>query len=263
VSGLVFNGGYTLAERLEQRGKPMLKIVPPESVPDHPKIIVNGRQPNESGGPARSWAQEMFNFNGDNRDVTGSVGSESEGEGTGTGLKVSPKPPAQTHLQVGGAATPLKAADAQSAGERAVLERLQERRRELDKRNHDLDMRETLLKAAERRLDAKLGELRSIETKTEGAAGARAKAQAETFKSIVTMYETMKPKDAARIFDRLDLKILVEVSTQMNPRKMSEVLAQMSPEAAERLTVELARQASASGQSVPDQLPKIEGKRLN
>ena len=70
----------------------------------------------------------------------------------------------------------------------------------------------------------------------------------------------MKPKDAARIFDRLDLKILVEVSTQMNPRKMSEVLAQMTPEAAERLTVELANRASASGQVSTDQLPKIEGK---
>ena len=57
------------------------------------------------------------------------------------------------------------------------------------------------------------------------------------------MYENMKAKDAARIFDRLDMKILVEVATQIKPRKMSEILAQMSPEAAERLTVELARRA--------------------
>ena len=74
------------------------------------------------------------------------------------------------------------------------------------------------------------------------------------------MYENMKPKDAARIFDRLDMKILVEVSTQMNPRKMSEVLAQMSPDAAQRLTVELANRASGQKSQSPDQLPKIEGK---
>ena len=55
------------------------------------------------------------------------------------------------------------------------------------------------------------------------------------------MYEAMKPKDAARVFDRLDLKVLVPVVNAMNPRKMSEVLAAMSPEAAERLTVELAK----------------------
>ena len=40
---------------------------------------------------------------------------------------------------------------------------------------------------------------------------------------------------------------------------MSEILAQMTPEAAERLTVELARRADAKPQSA-DQLPKIEGK---
>jgi flagellar motility protein MotE (MotC chaperone) len=74
------------------------------------------------------------------------------------------------------------------------------------------------------------------------------------------MYENMKAKEAARIFERLDLQILVEVSTQLNPRKMSEILAQMPPEAAERLTVELAKRASAPKSQNPDQLPKIEGK---
>ena len=58
------------------------------------------------------------------------------------------------------------------------------------------------------------------------------------------MYENMKPKDAARIFNRLDMNILVEVSTKMKPRTMSAILAQMAPDAAERLTVELANRAS-------------------
>jgi len=75
------------------------------------------------------------------------------------------------------------------------------------------------------------------------------------------MYENMKGKDAARIFDRLDLKILVDVSTQMNPRKMSEILALMTSENAERLTVELANRATANPKPLTsDQLPKIDGK---
>jgi flagellar motility protein MotE (MotC chaperone) len=40
---------------------------------------------------------------------------------------------------------------------------------------------------------------------------------------------------------------------------MSEILAQMTPEAAERLTIELARRADGKAQN-PDQLPKIESK---
>jgi len=122
-------------------------------------------------------------------------------------------------------------------------------------------MRETLLKAAEKRLEAKVGELRDAEARVNTAIGNRDKAEAERFKSIVAMYENMKAKDAARIFDRLDLKILVDVSLQINPRKMSEILAQMSSEGAERLTVELANRAIAQPKSSSsDQLPKIEGK---
>ena len=57
------------------------------------------------------------------------------------------------------------------------------------------------------------------------------------------------------------MKILVEVSTQINPRKMSEIMAQMSSDAAERLTVELANRASVQPKTLsPDRLPKIEGK---
>jgi flagellar motility protein MotE (MotC chaperone) len=75
------------------------------------------------------------------------------------------------------------------------------------------------------------------------------------------MYENMKAKDAARIFDRLDMRVLIEVATQMNPRRLSDVLAAMSSESAEKLTIELASRAGA--QPPKDQigdLPKIEGR---
>ncbi|MDN3719926.1 hypothetical protein QW131_13820 [Roseibium salinum] len=67
----------------------------------------------------------------------------------------------------------------------------------------------------------------------------------------MTMYESMKAKDAARIFDRLSLPILLKVVRQMKPRKMADVLARMSPEAAERLTV-----AIASNAPLPQRRPR-------
>ena len=71
----------------------------------------------------------------------------------------------------------------------------------------------------------------------------------------------MKPKDAARIFDRLDMRILAEVATTLKPRTMSEILAQMSPESAEKLTVELANRANAKAMPASaDELPKIDGR---
>jgi flagellar motility protein MotE (MotC chaperone) len=108
-------------------------------------------------------------------------------------------------------------------------------------------------------MDAKFGELKSMEKRVDNAESQQKQTEAERFKGIVVMYENMKSKDAARIFDRLDLNILVEVSTQMKPAKMAEILGQMSPESAERLTVELARRANGAKPS-PDQLPKIDGR---
>jgi flagellar motility protein MotE (MotC chaperone) len=87
------------------------------------------------------------------------------------------------------------------------------------------------LKATEERVDAKQGD--------------RDSAEAQGLKKLVIMYENMKPREAARVFDRLGADVLVPMVLQMNPRKMSEVLAAMTPESAEKLTVALANRARA------------------
>ena len=264
VSGLVFDGGYTLADRLESRAKPGLTVAAPESVPDYPKITFAdaSRDPaaaNKQSGQ-QSWAQEMFNFNDPGKgDVTGSVGETPKADGPP--LKTSDKAPEATKVEVAGVGGTIEPGKINSSGERAILESLQGRREQLEARSRDLDMRENLLKAAEKRVESKVAELKDVEARVKTAMGDRDQAEEKRFKSIISMYENMKPKDAARIFDRLDMKILVEVSTHMNPRGMSEILANMSPDAAERLTVELANRARAQPASqTPDKLPKIDGK---
>ncbi|HZL31741.1 MAG TPA: flagellar protein FlbB, partial [Pseudolabrys sp.] len=198
-------------------------------------------------------------------DITGSSGQDEEKKAnTGPPLKTSDRPPAAPKLDVGGASFALEPGKINSPGERAILGRLQDRRQSLDERARELDMRESLIKAAEKRLEAKVTELKDVEARIKAASGARDKAEAQRFNGIVSMYENMKPKDAARIFNRLDMRILVEVATAMKARTMSEILAAMSAETAEKLTVELANRAAARGApQAADQLPKIEGKPNN
>jgi flagellar motility protein MotE (MotC chaperone) len=265
VSGLVFDGGYTLADRLRARDPNAMKIVSADSVPAQPKIV-DERAPGYAPGAPQSaptpWAQQMFNYNdSSSRDITGSVGKDEPKPSEGTQLKTTDKAPDPPKLDVVGASLPLQQGKVSSPGERALLERLQERRQELDSRSRDLDMRENLIKAAEKRLDSKAMELKDVQAKIDTSTEKRDAAEASRFKNLVAMYENMKPKDAARIFDRLDLKVLIEVTTQMNPRKMSDILGQMAPESAERLTVELANRASAQATTPgANDLPKIEGK---
>ena len=125
-----------------------------------------------------------------------------------------------------------------SPAEKALLERLGQRRDEIEARMRELDMREKLLDTAEKKLGGRVDDLKALEEKVEGPRKQESEAN-QAVKNLVIMYETMKPKDAARVFDRLALDILVPVVQQMSPRKMSDVLAAMSPEAAERLTVAL------------------------
>jgi flagellar motility protein MotE (MotC chaperone) len=134
-----------------------------------------------------------------------------------------------------------------SPSERALLERLGERREEIESRMRELEMRERLLDTAEKKLDGRVGDLKVLEEKVGGPGGKPAVEEAKAIKNLVIMYEAMKPKDAARVFDRLSLDVLVPVVQQMNPRKMSEVLAAMAPERAEKLTIALAAPSRGLG----------------
>lgn len=168
--------------------------------------------------------------------------------------KDKPAPPAEDEIVIpaGGAALP-------SGAERGILERLRQRREELDARARELDIRESLVKAAEQRIDAHLAEIKEVEAQIKAETKEKDQAEAARFKGLVTMYENMKPRDAAKIFDGLDMDVLIKVAAQINPRSMADIMAQMSPEMAERLTVALASKAQQTAKNDPAQLPKIEG----
>lgn len=150
-----------------------------------------------------------------------------------------------------------------SPAERKVLESLSERRRDLDSRERKFDLREQLLKATEDRIDEKIKSLEEAETRIKGLEDEKKKKREEKLNDVVLMYESMRAKDAARIFSRLDMNILVRVASQMKPRKMADVMAEMEADAAERLTIALASGALRSAEpemaDAKPELPKIQG----
>lgn len=172
--------------------------------------------------------------------TTGSVGAKEE--------KAAPaeKPP-ETLPEKPAEAPPPGAQGPASPTERLLLEKLGARRDALRQKNDELELREKMLGEAERKLETGLGDLKKAEDKVDAVAKAKEEAEKQGLKNIVTMYESMKPKDAARVFDRLGHEVLVPIVLAMNPRKMAEVLAVMQPETAERLTVALANRARGTG----------------
>jgi len=226
IAGLVIDGGYVFDYQVSQPAK-------------------------------RSWAQDNLGYptsvKADTADITGSVKKEE------------PKPAApaaEAPKPDGVVVFPDQNPQSVSPSERAILERLQARRQELEQRAREIEIRESLLKSAEKRIEGRVEEAKATEAKISTATGQKAEQDAARFKSIITMYEGMKPKDAAKVFDRLEMSVLYDIASQIAPRKMSDILGLMQPEAAERLTVELARRAGTDKSTSTAELPKIEGKIL-
>ena len=123
-----------------------------------------------------------------------------------------------------------------------MFDDLSERRKMLDKREKELMTREALLRAAEKEIDRKYQELNGLRTQIEELLQQQSEAEQARITSLVKIYEGMKPKDAARIFDTLDLDVLLAVMAEMSERKLSPILAAMNPERARTITIMLAEQ---------------------
>ncbi|MES2906505.1 MAG: hypothetical protein V4691_05700 [Pseudomonadota bacterium] len=122
----------------------------------------------------------------------------------------------------------------------AIESRIGDKRRDLDEKNKELDLRENLLKTAEKQLDDKMASLKQDEqgNTAEGEEGGVLK-----IKNLVIMYETMKTKSAAAIFNSLDMDVMIEVVSRMKPQVTAQIMAAMEPAAAQKLTVEMARRS--------------------
>lgn len=127
-----------------------------------------------------------------------------------------------------------------SASEVDVLNSLSKRRRELDARDGELNTRANMLAAAERRVDAKITQLKSLQGQITALLTQRDEAQKAQVAALVKTYSTMKPKDAARIFNNLPDEVLVPVAQQMKSDTLAMILANMAADNAKTLTVKLA-----------------------
>ncbi|MGE5514243.1 MAG: MotE family protein [Bacteroidota bacterium] len=153
------------------------------------------------------------------------------GPAPATAAKAAPPPPP------GGASDP----GTLSQTEMDVLQKLTERRNGLDNREKDIERRESLLKAAEDQIERKVSEMRTLQNTIEGLLRQYNDQEDNKMRSLVKIYENMKPKEAAKIFEQLDMPIMLEVVERMKEQKVAPILAEMDPAKARTITSELAQ----------------------
>ena len=122
-----------------------------------------------------------------------------------------------------------------------LLQQLAERRQVLESREQEFEIRTGLLAAAESRIDKKVEELKVLRETISGLIKTFDAQQDAKLLSLVKIYENMKPKEAAKIFEELQMDTLLEVAERMKERKLAPIMAKMHPEKARDMTVELSR----------------------
>ncbi|MDR3533179.1 MAG: hypothetical protein P4L90_21800 [Rhodopila sp.] len=128
-----------------------------------------------------------------------------------------------------------------SESEKALLQDLRQRRQELDRRADAIATRESVLVATEKRLAARVTELQALQRKLEGLDAAQKQKEETGWQGLVKVYEAMKPRDAATIFNDLSMPVLLQVLDRMKDAKAASVLAAMNPDKARDVTAELAQ----------------------
>ncbi len=142
-----------------------------------------------------------------------------------------------------------------TTSEKEVLEKLAGRRAELDAWSKDLEMKESLIDASSKKLDEKIAELKQLKSDTEALLKTYNEHEDVKIRSLVKIYENMKPKDAAAIFEQMDMDIMLEIVDKMSERKASAVLAVMDPKKAKELTQQMANEKTLKQKMEKEQAP--------
>jgi flagellar motility protein MotE (MotC chaperone) len=127
-----------------------------------------------------------------------------------------------------------------SESEKVILLDLRDRRRELETREATLSARESMVAAAETKLSERVEELQSLQKKLESLDASHRQQEDVAWQGLVKVYETMKPRDAAAIFNELGMQVLLSVVDRMKEAKTAAILAAMLPEKARDVTMQLA-----------------------
>ena len=128
-----------------------------------------------------------------------------------------------------------------SPSEKAILQELRQRRQDLESRADTMTTRESVLAATEQKLVTRVTELQTLQKQLEGLTAAQKQKEEAGWDGLVKVYETMKPKDAATIFNELSMPVLLQVLDRMKDSKAAAIMAAMNPEKARDVTAELAQ----------------------
>ena len=124
-----------------------------------------------------------------------------------------------------------------------VARDLAERRRRLEADEGGLAVERAAVQTARDDLANEVARLETLKGDLEKLAGAASAEEEERRRRLVRLYETMKPKSAAAVFDALDIDTALPILRRMREARAAAIMGAMDPKRVRLLTLELARPA--------------------
>lgn len=121
-----------------------------------------------------------------------------------------------------------------------ALSALDEREQRLDQREAEIEERMALLTEAEAAVNATLAELEAAEAELGATLSTASTAAEDDLARLTTVYETMKPAEAAALFAQMDAEFAAGFLGRMRPEAAAAVLAGLDPQTAYTISVVLA-----------------------
>ncbi len=125
--------------------------------------------------------------------------------------------------------------------EKTLLENLAKRRKELDDWANSISMKENVLNATEKKINSKMEELKKLQDEVSSLLEQYKAKEDEKNKRLVRIYENMKPQEAAKIFDQMDINILIDIMSGMKEDASAKIISKMETAKAKDLTIKLAQ----------------------
>jgi flagellar motility protein MotE (MotC chaperone) len=129
-----------------------------------------------------------------------------------------------------------------------TLERLyreiEQNRRILDERQKTIAAREQAVVTSERILREQATEIDAAREKLSESIGRAVRESEGDITRLVTIYENMRPRDAAPIFEAMDINMAVDIISRIPERKAAAIFSAMNPEGAKTITQAIDRRRS-------------------
>ncbi|KYG70425.1 hypothetical protein AZI85_00270 [Bdellovibrio bacteriovorus] len=128
------------------------------------------------------------------------------------------------------------AAASMSSVEIDHLQKLNERKKELDAREEELNRMEGELQVQKVELEKRLKDLEEMRAKISGILEERVKADDQKVDTLVQMYTNMKAPQAAKVFETMDEDLAIEILGRMKKKNAADIMNLLKPEKAQVLS---------------------------